>query len=91
MLVNVDKNQWLNLNDVYLIVPDDYNTNEILIYIRPHAKFPVILKGDQQIESFTKKLEVFIHEKNARGKFISENDTVASETVLEEPLTTTTS
>lgn len=85
MLIKINHNQWLDLDDIYLVLPDDYNENELLIYIRPHPRFPIVLKGNKCIEKFNTVLEIYQREQLERQRRNPENDTRTSEVILEEP------
>jgi len=85
MLIKINHNQWLDLDDVYLVLPDDYAENELLIYIRPHPKIPIVLKGEDSIEEFNIELDNYQHEQIKRQRCHTKDDTRTSEVILEKP------
>lgn len=85
MIAEITQGLWIDLNEIYLMNMDDYLADEMLVFIRLHPKYPIIVKGLDAINHLEDLMRKHC-EQLARN---TENDPRTSETLLEAPDTGT--
>ncbi len=68
MLIEITSDLWIDTNSIYLVQPDDYNADEILVYINQHPKIPIVVKGLAEIQKLTDKLRTYQDEQSSPSK-----------------------
>lgn len=85
MLAKINDDLYIDLSDIYLIDRDEYQANELLVYIKTHPKIPIILKDEESIYTFKKQLDNYMTRIPYEQKHTTaENVQSASQTVLED-------
>lgn len=83
MLIKINDHQWIESKDIYLIDKDQYE-NELHIYINQHPKIPVIIKGDNDILTFTNSINFLYKKDMINGQSNTKNEQGSSENILEQ-------
>ncbi len=79
MTLEICKGLWIDLNEIYLMQMDDYIADEMLVFIKLHPRHPIVVKGFDAID----RIEQLMKERHEQLTPDSQNDTRASETILE--------
>ena len=88
MLIKISNDQYLDINEIYLVDYDEYN-RELMIFIKTHPKIPVVLKDKMDIEIFKDNLEFLmrrpLEEKYEKPPRTPEDVSQTSDGSLEQP------
>lgn len=85
MLTQITRTLWIDLSDIYYVDTDrdSLESTELMVFIRLHAKFPIIIKDQEAINYFLQCLDAYnqekLHEKYSRPQDVTQTSQITME------------